>query len=33
MIRDIERAQISLGDGIKKSYESEKEPLKKWPLV
>ena len=29
MIRDIERAQISLGDGIKKSYESEKEPLRK----
>tara|TARA_Y100000768_G_scaffold387187_1_gene377616 strand:- start:969 stop:2015 length:1047 start_codon:yes stop_codon:yes gene_type:complete len=29
MIRDIERAQIGLGDGIKKSYESEKEPLRK----
>tara|TARA_B100000131_G_C18040781_1_gene582310 strand:- start:58 stop:1104 length:1047 start_codon:yes stop_codon:yes gene_type:complete len=29
MIRDIERAKISLGDGIKRSYESEKEPLRK----
>mgnify|MGYP001238690979 CR=1 FL=1 len=29
MIRDIERAKISLGDGVKRNYESEKEPLRK----
>ncbi len=29
MIRDISRAQISLGDGIKKQYESETEPMRK----
>ena len=29
MIRDIKRAQISIGEGIKKTYPSEKEPLRK----
>ena len=29
MIRDITRAQISLGDGNKKTYESEVEPMRK----
>ncbi len=27
--RDLERTQVALGDGIKKVYESEKEPIKK----
>ena len=29
LVRDLERAQISLGDGIKKSYESESAPIRK----
>jgi sialic acid synthase len=29
MVRDIERASVSIGDGIKKTYPSEKEPLRK----
>ncbi len=29
MIRDISRAKVALGDGIKKTYPSEKEPLRK----
>ena len=29
MIRDISRAQIALGDGIKKTYPSEQNPLRK----
>ena len=29
LVRDLERAQISLGDGIKRSYESESAPIRK----
>ena len=29
MIRDISRAKIAIGDGVKKTYSSEKEPLRK----
>jgi sialic acid synthase len=29
MVRDLKRAKIALGDGIKRQYESEIEPLKK----
>lgn len=29
MVRDIERASLAVGDGVKKTYESEIEPLRK----
>ena len=29
MARDISRTQMALGDGVKKTYQSEKEPLRK----
>ena len=29
MVRDISRAQVAMGDGIKKTYPSEDEPLRK----
>tara|TARA_Y100000816_G_C26098814_1_gene581966 strand:- start:694 stop:1743 length:1050 start_codon:yes stop_codon:yes gene_type:complete len=29
MVRDISRTKVALGDGLKKQYESEKEPLRK----
>ncbi len=29
MVRDISRAQVAMGDGIKKTYPSENEPLRK----
>ena len=32
MVRDISRAQVAIGDGIKKTYPSENEPLRKWLL-
>jgi N-acetylneuraminate synthase/sialic acid synthase len=29
LVRDLSRARIALGDGVKVTYQSEKEPLKK----